>query len=49
MKNNNLDLAIDILFNLPYLTFRKFLIYLLEKEQKLNINEILERKRDKAA
>ncbi len=31
IKNNNLDLAVDILFNLPYLTLRKFIIYLLNE------------------
>lgn len=30
LLDNNLDLAIDILFNLPYLKLRKFIVYLLD-------------------
>ena len=50
IKNNNLDLAIDILFNLPYLTLRKFMIYLIDDRNKeLEKIKIQERIRDKAA
>lgn len=50
IKNNNLDLAIDILFNLPYLTLRKFIIYLLiERNKDLEKIKLQERIRDKAA
>ena len=50
IKNNNLDLAVDILFNLPYLTLRKFIIYLLnERNNELEKIEMQERIRDKAA
>ena len=50
IKNNNLDLAIDILFNLPYLTLRKFIIYLLnERNNELEKIKMQERIRDKAA
>lgn len=50
IKNNNLDLAVDILFNLPYLTLRKFIIYLLnERNSELEKIKMQERIRDKAA
>ena len=50
IKNNNLDLAVDILFNLPYLTLRKFIIYLLnERNSELEKTKMQERIRDKAA
>lgn len=50
IKNENLDLAIDILFNLPYLTLRKFIIYLInERNKELEMLNIQERIRDKAA
>ena len=49
MKNSNLDLAVDILFNLPYLTFRKFLLYLLDLESKYVKKKKMERIRDKIA
>ena len=50
VKNNNLDLAVDILFNLPYLTLRKFIIYLLnERNNELEKIKMQERIRDKAA
>ena len=48
IKSNNLDLAVDILFNLPYLTLRKFIVYLIENRNKeLEIQKIQERIRDK--
>ena len=50
MKNGNLDLAIDILFNLPYLTLRKFMIYLIDLHNKeLEELKVQERIRDKTA
>lgn len=50
MKNNNMDLAVDILFNLPYLTLRKFIVYLIELQNKeIKIKAQKERIRDKAA
>ena len=50
IKSNNLDLAVDILFNLPYLTLRKFIIYLLnERNSELEKIKMQERIRDKAA
>ena len=50
IKNNNLDLAVDILFNLPYITLRKFIVYLIElRNKELEELEIQERIRDKAA
>ena len=45
IKNNNLDLAVDILFNLPYLTLRKFIVYLIENRNKeLEIQKIKDSK-----
>lgn len=50
IKNNNLDLAVDILFNLPYITLRKFIVYLIElRNKELEELEIQERIRDKTA
>ena len=50
IKSNNLDLAVDILFNLPYLTLRRFIVYLIENRNKeLEIQKIQERIRDKTA
>lgn len=50
IKNNNFDLAVDILFNLPYLYLRKFIIYLLnERNTELEKIKLQERIRDKAA
>lgn len=50
IKNNNMDLAVDILFNLPYLTLRKFIVYLIELQNKeIKIKTQKERIRDKAA
>ena len=50
IKNNNLDLAVDILFNVPYITLRKFIVYLIElRNKELEELEIQERIRDKAA
>lgn len=48
LKENDLDLAIDIIFNLPYLNQRKLIIYLIENRNKELAKE-LERVRDKAA
>ena len=48
IKNNNLDLAVDILFNLPYIILRKFIIYLIElRNNELTELNIQERIRDK--
>ena len=49
IKNNNLSLAMDIIFSIPYLNLRKFIIYLVEKKNK-EIEEVKnkERIRDKA-
>ena len=45
-----MDLAVDILFNLPYLTLRKFIVYLIELQNKeIKIKAPKERIRDKAA
>ena len=45
-----MDLAVDILFNLPYLTLRKFIVYLIELQNKeIKIKAQKERIRDKAA
>lgn len=50
VKNKNLDLIIDILFNLPYLSLRKFMIYLInERNKELAIEKNQELIRDKAA
>lgn len=50
IKNNNFDLAVDVLFNLPYLYLRKFIIYLLnERNTELEKIKLQERIRDKAA
>lgn len=50
IKSSNLDLAIDILFNLPYLSMRKFMIYLITyRNNELKKIKIQERIRDKAA
>ena len=50
IKNENLDLAIDILFNLPYLSMRKFMIYLITfRNNELEKIKNQERIRDKAA
>lgn len=34
LKQKDLDIAVDILFNLPYLTLRKFIIYLINERNK---------------
>ena len=50
IKNNNLDLAVDILFNLPYITLRKFIVYLIElRNKELEELKNKERIRDKTA
>ncbi len=50
IKNKNLDLIVDILFNLPYLSLRKYMIYLLdERNKELNKEKYQELIRDKAA
>lgn len=50
VKSKNLDLIIDILFNLPYLSLRKFMIYLIdERNNELLIERNNELVRDKAA
>ena len=50
IKNKNLDLIVDILFNLPYLSLRKYMIYLLdERNKELNKERYQELIRDKAA
>ena len=49
LKNSDLDEVCDILFNLPYLQQRKFIVYLINwrnKDRELNIQELI---RDKAA
>ena len=48
IEESFIDLAVDILFNLPYLTLRKFIVYLIENRNKeLEIQKIQERIRDK--
>lgn len=50
IKNKNLDLIVDILFNLPYLSLRKYMIYLLdERNKELYKEKYQELIRDKAA
>lgn len=48
--NNNIDLAVDALFSLPYLIERRFIIYLIEMRNKeIELKKDQERIRDKAA
>lgn len=50
IKNGNIDIVVDILFNLPYLELRKYIIYLIELRNKdLEKEKSKERIRDKAA
>lgn len=50
MRNNNIAAACDVLFNVPYLNMRKFVVYLLElrdqEREKVQEKELI---RDKAA
>ncbi len=46
--NHNLDLAVDILFNLEYLQLRKIMIYLIDlRNKEKNLSAVQELKRDK--
>ena len=50
LKNGNIDIALNILFDLPYLMQRKFIVYLIEERFKeKEIKEEIELIRDKAA
>ena len=45
-----MDIALNVLFNLPYLTIRKFMVYLLDERMKEKELELeVELIRDKAA
>ena len=50
LKSGNIEIALNILFDLPYLNIRKFIIYLVEERAKEQVLEIEpELVRDKAA
>ena len=50
LKSGNMDIALNVLFNLPYLTIRKFMVYLLDERMKEKELELeVELIRDKAA
>ena len=50
LRNGNIDIALNILFDLPYLMQRKFIVYLIEERIKeKEIKEEIELIRDKAA
>lgn len=50
LKSGNIDIALNVLFNLPYLTIRKFMVYLLDERMKEKELELeVELIRDKAA
>ena len=50
LKNGNVDIAMNILFNSPYLLQRKFIVYLVEEYNKeKEIDKEVELIRDKAA
>lgn len=50
LKSGNIELAINVLFSLPYLSIRKLVLYLIEMRNKERMQEkVQERIRDKAA
>ena len=50
LRNGNIDIALSILFDLPYLNIRKFIVYLLEeREKEEKLEQEVELIRDKAA
>jgi hypothetical protein len=49
LNSGNLDKTVDILFNLPYKSLRKYMIYLIEYQAKIEEQKEKELIRDKAA
>lgn len=50
LKSGNVDIAMNILFNSPYLLQRKFIVYLIEEYNKeKELEQEVELIRDKAA